>query len=467
MTALDALGQLPAVAASALGQAPPAAAYALLATAVLAESVLMVGAFVPTLTVLLTAGALARTGQLGLLTVIAVAACAAMAGDFLAHRTGCLLGDRLRTSRLARRIPAGAWRRAEALMAGHGGRAVFCSRFVPVLRTLTPHVAGATRVPYHRIAPYSAVATPLWAAAEAGAGFTAASAQRALTLAGPALATVLATALAAAVLARAVSRLRLRRRRAIIPTMLEIPGYAHGPLVDGSAYLDQPLFWPVHLGTCLRGEEAQRAAFGADWDAAMDLYRALSAAHEWPVFEVTLRPGHTIYVVYRNLDGDPGVDYLIHHPTWSAAEPIAVDDGHFMGPGMAWHELLNVAVQPTPDGETHVTARLLLLFPALGDTQLSDDAVGTLTTALAARTQIEEPAEVAKMLLSAQGQWEPANWHSAGGSWINDGRHSHRNPRNAFALPAERLLEISTALNGPSRASVAQPSGPQTAGSQG
>ncbi|MGP3989563.1 DedA family protein [Streptomyces sp. 3N207] len=431
----------------ALGQAPPAAAYALLATAVLAESVLLVGAFVPTLTLLLTAGALARTEQLGLLTVIAVAACAAMVGDFLAHRTGCLLGDRLRTSRLARRIPAGAWRRAEALMAGHGGRAVFCSRFVPVLRTLTPHVAGATRVPYQRIAPYSAVATPLWAAAEAGAGFTAASAQRALTLAGPALTAVLATALAAIVLVRAVSRLRLRRHRAIIPTMLEIPGYAHGPLVEGSAYLDQPLFWPVHLGSCLRGEEAQRAAFGADWDAAMDLYRALSAAHEWPVFEVTLRSGHTLYIVYRNLDGDPGVDYLINHPTWSTAETLAVDDGHFMGPGMAWHELLNTAAQPTPDGETHISARLLLLFPTLGDTQLSDDAVATLTTALAARTQIEEPAEVAKMLLSAQGQWEPADWHSAAGSWINDGRHSHRNPHNAFALPAERLREISAALN--------------------
>lgn len=49
-----------------LGRLSPAAAYAVLATAVLAESVLLVGAFIPTLTLLLTAGALARAGHLSL-----------------------------------------------------------------------------------------------------------------------------------------------------------------------------------------------------------------------------------------------------------------------------------------------------------------------------------------------------------------------------------------------------------------
>jgi hypothetical protein len=56
------------------------------------------------------------------------------------------------------------------------------------------------------------------------------------------------------------------------------------------------LFWPVHLGTCLRGEEAQRSAFGADWDAAMEPDRVLSAENEWPVFSVPLSSGHTVHV---------------------------------------------------------------------------------------------------------------------------------------------------------------------------
>lgn len=232
------------------------------------------------------------------------------------------------------------------------------------------------------------------------------------------------------------------------PHVLKIPGYEDGPLVQGAAYLDDPLFWPVHLGTCLRGEDAQQAAFGADRDAAMELYRVLSAESEWPVFSVPLTSGHTIHVVYRNIEGDRGVDYLIHHQTWSAAETLAVDDGHFMGPGLAWPELLSVARQPVTEDVDDRDARLLLLFPTLGDAQLPADAFVALTTALTALTLIEEPAEVASMLLENQGQWTHAHWRLADGACINDGGHSYRNPGNAFALPEGRLREISSALNG-------------------
>ncbi|MFS7872967.1 DedA family protein [Streptomyces asiaticus] len=187
--------------ANTLGQVPAASAYAIVAVAVLAESVLLVGAFIPTLTLLLTAGALARTGRLDLPSLVTTAACAVVAGDFLAHRTGKVLGDRLRTGRLGRRLPAAAWRRAEALMARRGGHAVFLARFLPILRTLIPHLVGAARLPYRRIAPYSALAASLWATAEAGTGYTAAaSLQRALTLGGPVLAAT-AAATAGAVLA--------------------------------------------------------------------------------------------------------------------------------------------------------------------------------------------------------------------------------------------------------------------------
>ncbi|MFD7872497.1 DedA family protein, partial [Microbacterium sp. NPDC059771] len=122
---------------------------------------------------------------------------------FLAHRTGRLLSHRLRTGRLSHRIPAAAWNRAEALMTRHGGRAVFLARFLPVLRTLTPHLAGATHLPYRRIAPYSLTAALLWATAEAGAGYAAAtSLQRVLTMSGPAIALVALAAVAVALLRR-------------------------------------------------------------------------------------------------------------------------------------------------------------------------------------------------------------------------------------------------------------------------
>ncbi|MEU7644607.1 DedA family protein [Streptomyces huasconensis] len=195
----------------ALGHVPPSGAYVIVVAAVLAESVLLIGAFIPTLTLLLTAGALARIGQLSLPLLIATAACTVVAGDFLAHRTGGVLGTRLRSGRLGRRLPAAAWQWAEALMARRGGHAVFLARFLPVLRTLIPHLAGATRLPYHRIAPYSLAAAPLWATLEAGTGYAAtASLQHAVSLGGPVLA---ATAAATAAAALAWTKLRLVGRR--------------------------------------------------------------------------------------------------------------------------------------------------------------------------------------------------------------------------------------------------------------
>ncbi|MER7415094.1 MULTISPECIES: DedA family protein [Streptomyces] len=182
----------------ALGHVPPRGAYTIVAAALLAESVLLIGAFIPTLTLLLTAGALARTGHLHLPVLILVASCAVAAGDLLAHRTGRVLGERLRTGTLGRRLPATAWQRAEELTAHRGGQALFVARFLPVVRTLAPHLAGAARLPYRRIAPYSLAAAPLWTTVEAGTGYTAtASLPHALSLGTPALAAAACIAAAA------------------------------------------------------------------------------------------------------------------------------------------------------------------------------------------------------------------------------------------------------------------------------
>lgn len=187
---------------------PAVAAYLLIVLAVLAESVLLIGAFVPSFTVLMAAGVLARAGQLNLVLVIVTAACAVAAGDLLGQRTGRVLGQRLRTGRFGRRLPAAAWQRAETLMERRGGQAVFLARFLPVIRTLVPHLAGATGLPYRRIAAYSFAAAPLWATIEAGIGYAAtASLQHAVTLGAPVLAVT-----AAAVIAAPVAWKKIRRR---------------------------------------------------------------------------------------------------------------------------------------------------------------------------------------------------------------------------------------------------------------
>lgn len=175
------------VLADLLGRVPAAVAYTVVAAVVLTESVLLIGAFVPTLTLLLTAGALARAGRLDPVAVVMIAATAVAVGDFLGHSTGRFLGAGLRTGRLGRRIPRTAWFSAEALMQRRGGQAVLVSRFVPVVRTLTPHLAGAAGLPYRRIASHSVVAALLWAGAEVGAGYLAAALRQIPAIGAPVL----------------------------------------------------------------------------------------------------------------------------------------------------------------------------------------------------------------------------------------------------------------------------------------
>ncbi|MFB6560807.1 hypothetical protein ACFCYH_18355 [Streptomyces sp. NPDC056400] len=161
-----------------------------------------------------------------------------------------------------------------------------------------------------------------------------------------------------------------------------------------------------------------------------------------------LHGNHHLYVVYRAFDDDEGIDYLLHHPDWEAAERLAQDEGHFMGPGLSWAELTAAADNDLPGGSTtDPNARLLLLLPALGDDNVPDGAVERLAAALHARTRVEAPERLAAALLGDQGPCGPTRWATAEGGYpINDGRYSFRNPTNSFAWSTSRLARVGRAL---------------------
>ncbi|WP_432989353.1 DedA family protein [Dactylosporangium sp. CA-233914] len=209
------LGELTETLTGVLGQVPPAAVYGIVAAALLVESNLLFGVLVPTLTLMLTAGALAGRGHLRLPILVAVAAGAVIAADLISYHTGRILGGRLRTSRLGRRIPAAAWARAEQAMARHGARGVAPARFIPLLRTLVPHLAGATHVPYRRVAPYSITAAVTWTLLAAGTGYTAARSVDWLSAAAGPLLAIAALAAAVAVIVVVRRRRSTRKTRTV------------------------------------------------------------------------------------------------------------------------------------------------------------------------------------------------------------------------------------------------------------
>ncbi|MGV9341811.1 hypothetical protein [Streptomyces sp. NPDC003688] len=226
-----------------------------------------------------------------------------------------------------------------------------------------------------------------------------------------------------------------------------LPGYDGDALTHLPELLDEPLFWLGHLYSLVHDEETEELLFGADYDAAEDFHSGLSGRADWPVFGVPVGGGR-IHVVYRNLEGDAGTDYLLHHPAWDRAELLARDDGHFMGPGLSWPELVAAADNGLPGGSTSDPhGRLLLLLPAFGDTVVPAGATERLAAALHALTPVEDPVRTAAALLDDQGACGPSHWTTTtDGLRINDGRYSFRNPANDFALSADRLARVTAAL---------------------
>lgn len=138
--------------------------YAVLFILVFVESGLLVGFALPGDTVLFAAGLLAaREGSQLSLPVLALgtAACA-VAGDAVGYWTGRRFGRpwvERRAGRAAKHLP-----RAEEFYARWGISAVVIARFIPWVRTFTPIVAGAARMPYPRFLAANVVGALLWGA---------------------------------------------------------------------------------------------------------------------------------------------------------------------------------------------------------------------------------------------------------------------------------------------------------------
>ncbi|MFE9802878.1 hypothetical protein ACFYP6_29090 [Streptomyces goshikiensis] len=229
--------------------------------------------------------------------------------------------------------------------------------------------------------------------------------------------------------------------------MMEIPGYGGHPLVHQPELLEEPLFWLGHLYSCAHDEDVEELLFGADYEAAEVFHRELLERAKWPVFTVPLAAGHLLHIVYRTWKDDPGVDYLLHHPSWERALLLAKDDGHFMGPALSWPELFSAADNGLPGGSTaDPHRRLLLLLPVLGDDRIPDRATHRLGAALSAVTAVEAPKELAAALVEGQGARGASRWTSKNDVRVDDGAHSYRNPSNGFALTPEDLARLSAAF---------------------
>jgi membrane-associated protein len=142
-----------------------AAGYFVITAIIFAECGLLFGFFLPGDSLLFTAGFLASQGfgDLNIVQLSALCGLAAALGPLLGYWYGKMLGPHLfnrEDSLLFRRAHL---MRAHAFYERHGGKALILARFIPIVRTFAPVVAGMAVMDYSKFILYTIVGAVLWA----------------------------------------------------------------------------------------------------------------------------------------------------------------------------------------------------------------------------------------------------------------------------------------------------------------
>jgi membrane-associated protein len=149
--------------------------YGLLFAIVFAETGFVVTPFLPGDSLLFATGALAATGALSAPLAFGLMALAAFTGNAVNYTVGRMVGPKVFAARdhrgtLHKLLNREHLTRAHAFFLGYGGKAVVLGRFVPIVRTFVPFVAGAAEMPSHEFLIYNLIGAGGWVGLCLGAG---------------------------------------------------------------------------------------------------------------------------------------------------------------------------------------------------------------------------------------------------------------------------------------------------------
>src|SRR6476620_3083756 len=140
--------------------------YALLFVIVFCETGLVVTPFLPGDSLLFVVGALAAVGNMNLFAVIAVLFADAICGDNANYWIGRGFGKKL----LVKWINPAHLQRTHDFYERHGGKTIIIARFMPIVRTYVPFVAGLGAMPYGRYIAFCVAGALLWVVSLCTAG---------------------------------------------------------------------------------------------------------------------------------------------------------------------------------------------------------------------------------------------------------------------------------------------------------
>jgi membrane-associated protein len=145
--------------------------YAILFAIIFAETGLVVAPFLPGDSLLFVIGALCGMGSLELQIALPLLILAAFMGDNTNYWIGRLLGLRLLNRASPRLIKHEHLEKTHAFYAKHGGKTVIFARFLPILRTFAPFVAGIGTMNYRQYVMFSIIGGVSWIGSLTMAGY--------------------------------------------------------------------------------------------------------------------------------------------------------------------------------------------------------------------------------------------------------------------------------------------------------
>jgi membrane-associated protein len=136
--------------------------YALFFGIVFAETGLLTGFFLPGDSFLFTIGVVVGAAQLDLRLVLPVLTSAAILGDSTGYLLGRKSGPRIFSRPNSRLFKQEHLRRSREFYEKYGGKTMIYAKFVPIVRTFAPFVAGVSEMPYPRFLAYSMAGALMW-----------------------------------------------------------------------------------------------------------------------------------------------------------------------------------------------------------------------------------------------------------------------------------------------------------------
>ena len=145
--------------------------YSLLFAIVFTETGLLVGFFLPGDSLLITAGLLAAAGVLNIWWLNVLLMVAAITGDSVGYAIGARIGPRLFTREKSWLFNPRHVERTREFYARHGAKTIVIARFVPIVRTFAPVVAGVGQMSYPHFLFYNVAGGVGWVVSMTWAGY--------------------------------------------------------------------------------------------------------------------------------------------------------------------------------------------------------------------------------------------------------------------------------------------------------